>query len=278
MSGAPRSSKQSKQTTNNLVALGSAAVLAVYATGFAKTREAAARFADESNVRRPASSGSAPTRAGGASAESVSIDGVSAESVTAPSVRATSAATVRDSAPMPRRTAGAAAPSHDAATPTRVANVTPAAVATTSATKTVPTQAIAIQRTTDTASSTSATTSVVAAAAAVAEDAPARTPAPAVESAPAPVEKKRVGYADGVYYGWGTSRHGDIQAEVEIQGGRITSARIAQCLTRYSCSWISKLPSQVTSRQSPDVDYVSGATQSSNAFYYAEVDALLKAK
>jgi uncharacterized protein with FMN-binding domain len=96
--------------------------------------------------------------------------------------------------------------------------------------------------------------------------------------APAPVEKKRTGYADGVYYGWGTSRHGDIQAEVEIQGGRITSARIAQCLTRYSCSWISMLPGQVTTRQSPDVDYVSGATQSSNAFYYAVVDALLKAK
>lgn len=38
------------------------------------------------------------------------------------------------------------------------------------------------------------------------------------------------------------------------------------------------LPGQVTTRQSPDVDYVSGATQSSNAFYYAVVDALLKAK
>ena len=105
-----------------------------------------------------------------------------------------------------------------------------------------------------------------------------RTSAPAADASVAPVEKKRTGYTDGVYYGWGTSRHGDIQAEVEIQGGRIASARIAQCLTRYSCSWISMLPGQVTTRQSPDVDYVSGATQSSNAFYYAVVDALLKAK
>ena len=81
-----------------------------------------------------------------------------------------------------------------------------------------------------------------------------------------------------MYYGWGTSRHGDIQAEVEIKNGRIVSASIAQCLTRYSCSWISALPAQVLARQSADVDYVSGATQSTNAYYYAVVDALLKAK
>jgi uncharacterized protein with FMN-binding domain len=56
------------------------------------------------------------------------------------------------------------------------------------------------------------------------------------------------------------------------------SATIAQCLTRYSCSWIAALPPQVVSRQSPNVDYVSGATQSVNAFYDAVVDALNKAK
>ncbi len=90
--------------------------------------------------------------------------------------------------------------------------------------------------------------------------------------------KAKTGYTDGVYFGWGSSRHGDIQAEVEILHGRIVSAKIAQCLTRYSCSWISALPAQVIARQSPDVDYVSGATQSTNAYYYAVVDALLKAK
>ena len=42
--------------------------------------------------------------------------------------------------------------------------------------------------------------------------------------------------------------------------------------------WIAALPGQVISRQSPNVDYVSGATQSTNAFYYAVVDALSKAK
>jgi uncharacterized protein with FMN-binding domain len=65
---------------------------------------------------------------------------------------------------------------------------------------------------------------------------------------------------------------------VVIENGRIASATIAQCLTRYSCSWIAALPPQVAARQSPEVDYVSGATQSTNAFYYAVVDALAKAK
>jgi uncharacterized protein with FMN-binding domain len=94
----------------------------------------------------------------------------------------------------------------------------------------------------------------------------------------APVAPPKPLYKDGTYYGWGTSRHGDIQAAVVIQDGRIASATIAQCLTRYSCSVIAKLPPQVAERQSPETDYVSGATQSTNAFYYAVVEALSKAK
>ena len=85
-------------------------------------------------------------------------------------------------------------------------------------------------------------------------------------------------YKDGTYLGWGTCRHGDIQAQVIVQDGRIASASIAQCWTRYSCSWVAHLPGQVVTRQSPDVDYVSGATQSANAFYWAVIDALNKAK
>lgn len=100
----------------------------------------------------------------------------------------------------------------------------------------------------------------------------AATPVPAVPEPPKPQFK------DGTYFGWGTSRHGDIQAQVIIEGGRIASATIAQCLTRYSCSVIAKLPPQVAERQSPETDYVSGATQSTNAFYYAVVEALSKAK
>jgi uncharacterized protein with FMN-binding domain len=95
---------------------------------------------------------------------------------------------------------------------------------------------------------------------------------------PAPPDPPKPKYKDGTYFGWGTSRHGDIQAQVIIQDGRILSATIAQCLTRYSCSVIAKLPPQVAERQSPETDYVSGATQSTNAFYYGVVEALSKAK
>ena len=97
------------------------------------------------------------------------------------------------------------------------------------------------------------------------------------ELAAPPAVKAPVHYKDGSYLGWGYCRHGDIQASVVIQGGKIASVSIAQCLTRYSCSWISNLPGQVVTRQSPEVDYVSGASQSTDAFYYAVVEALSKA-
>jgi uncharacterized protein with FMN-binding domain len=83
---------------------------------------------------------------------------------------------------------------------------------------------------------------------------------------------------DGTYFGWGTSRHGDIKAGVEIRGGAIARAYIAECLTRYSCSWVEHLPRQVIDRQSPNVDNVTSATESANAFYYAIYSALKQAK
>ena len=98
------------------------------------------------------------------------------------------------------------------------------------------------------------------------------------DSTAQPAAGDRGPYKDGVYFGWGSSRHGDIQASVEIRDGRIFAATVAQCLTRYSCSWISMLPGQVVSRQSPETDVISGATQSSDAFYYAVVEALKQAK
>ena len=104
--------------------------------------------------------------------------------------------------------------------------------------------------------------------------APPPTATPAVASTPAAATR----WKDGTFLGWGTSRHGDIQASVEVRDGRIVSATIAQCLTRYSCNVIVNLPPQVAQRQSPETDYVSGATQSTNAFYAAVVEALSKAK
>ena len=104
----------------------------------------------------------------------------------------------------------------------------------------------------------------------------ALTPPDPEGTAPAAVPTQT--WKDGTYTGWGFSRHGNIEATVRIAGGRILSAIISQCRTRYSCGVIDNLPPQVARRQSPDVDYVSGATQSADAFYEAVVAALNKAK
>lgn len=97
---------------------------------------------------------------------------------------------------------------------------------------------------------------------------------PAASAESKPVLK----WKDGNYTGYGQSRHGDIEVYLETDGGKITFVKISQCLTQYSCSWIADLPTQVITRQGPNVDAVSGATQSANAFYYAVVQALAKAK
>jgi uncharacterized protein with FMN-binding domain len=214
-----------KKVSNGLVALSSAAVLAVYAAGYVRTKSAADRFTLQAEARRPVipapSSTPPPT------------------TPLLPSVGAITSAGSSPSEPEKARKA----PRRTTKRPTQ----------------TVP--------------------SIVASAPVVT----AEVPAAIVEQAaatPVPVlpDRPKSQYKDGIYLGWGTSRHGDIQAQVVIENGRIASATIAQCLTRYSCSVIAKLPPQVAERQSPETDYVSGATQSTNAFYYAVVEALSKAK
>lgn len=116
------------------------------------------------------------------------------------------------------------------------------------------------------------------------------SPVPTPRKAPAapakPAEPAAPRYKDGTYLAWGSCPHGDIEVSVVIQDGKIASSLISQCLTRYSCGWIAPktpggglpdLPSQVVERQSPKVDYVSGATESSYAFADAVAAALSKA-
>jgi uncharacterized protein with FMN-binding domain len=83
-------------------------------------------------------------------------------------------------------------------------------------------------------------------------------------------------YRDGTFTAWGESYHGRIEASVEIRRGRIASADIATCRMRYPCSLIKALPAQVVARQSAEVDVVSGASQSAEAFSLA-VDRALAA-
>lgn len=82
-------------------------------------------------------------------------------------------------------------------------------------------------------------------------------------------------YRDGAYLGWGSCPHGTIQVQVVIHSGQISSAEITQCRTRYPCSVIKDTPARFVGRQNAGtVDYVSGATQSLDAYYGAVVNAL----
>jgi uncharacterized protein with FMN-binding domain len=239
---------------NNLVSLSSAAVLAVYAAGYVRTRAAADLVDAQSEERRPAVAASAaqPTAVAPSTAGQPVHDTASASQ--ARLHQAAGAAT----APVPAAAsgvAGAASPTVAPATPDQAA----LAQGSTPATASAPNTAAA-------ADSSPVDSSVVAGA----------TPTTAVS--PKQPDKPQALFKDGVYMGWGSSRHGQIEAAIEVRDGRIISASITQCLMHYSCSWISMLPPQVVARQSPEVDYVSGATQSVNAFYFAVVDALSRAK
>ena len=86
------------------------------------------------------------------------------------------------------------------------------------------------------------------------------------------------GWRDGTYTGWGTSYHGDIEARVIIENGRIVGSGIVTCATRYPCDVIETILFQPVWTQSPEVDRVSRATESADAYYYALVEALKKAK
>jgi len=225
-----------RRVTHNLVALSSAAVLAVYGAGYARTRQAAERLAEAAD--RPRAIVPAPA-----------VAGPTITPAAEPSPISTTPAVVEPPRPSPAMTKARAA-------------------------STRPVKPMEPAQTPVVESPAAAATPVETPISAPPAPEPPATLAPTPTPTPAPQSL----YKDGTYYGWGTSRHGDIQASVVIEDGRIVSAAITQCLTRYSCSWIAHLPPQVVSRQSPEVDYVSGATQSTNAFYYAILEALTKAK
>jgi uncharacterized protein with FMN-binding domain len=86
-----------------------------------------------------------------------------------------------------------------------------------------------------------------------------------------------VTYRDGTYQGSGTSRRGGFVVAVTIQGGRIANVTFTQVTTQYPVSRVAALPGQVVARQSAQVDRVSGATYSVQAFQQAVQQALAKA-
>ncbi len=276
-----------RSANNNLLALGSAAVLAVYSAGYVRTKPAADRLAAQSTGRRRDVASDGPADA---ARDTPQANGLGTVSTSAP-VSAVGSDTLtlalHDTTIVLRDARTATAQSAIAPSTAVKSAITPPPVVTApvvAATATPPVQSVKandavvtpavnppVSPSVAAAPATKAPASAVPPAAATAPAAP--TTAPAAPTT-APASKLR----DGMFLGRGTSRHGDIEAMVEIVNGRVVSAVISQCLTRYSCSWIADLPPQVVSRQSPDVDNVSGATERANAFYYAIRQALQQAK
>jgi uncharacterized protein with FMN-binding domain len=113
----------------------------------------------------------------------------------------------------------------------------------------------------------------------IAAPAASATPLPrvVVAASPASMALPQGQYRDGTYSGMGQNRHGDLEVTVVIASGRIASANITMCGMQYPCSRIARLPGQAVSRQSANVDLVSGATMSAQAYRQAMNQALTQA-
>jgi uncharacterized protein with FMN-binding domain len=224
--------------SNHLVAASCTAVLTVYAAGYWRTRDAARQFETQAKARKSA-----------ARAQRTAVS--------------PKRAVIEPSAPPPRPLPEAPATTTASATATVVAR----------------SSAVAAPRVRH-----APATLTIASAPTSAEAGNVVAPVPLTEE-PAPVSRPASGLAatpaatwrDGSYTGRGDSPHGGIDVRVVIKDGRIIEASILGCYTRYPCEEIDSLLRQPLERQSPDVDYVSHATESSDAYHDALVDALKSA-
>ncbi len=85
-------------------------------------------------------------------------------------------------------------------------------------------------------------------------------------------------YKNGTYQGLGMNRRGQIGVTLTIKQGKIADVKISDFEMHYSESDVVGLPKEVVQKQSDQVDNVSGATYSTEAFQSAVQDALLKAE
>jgi uncharacterized protein with FMN-binding domain len=81
-------------------------------------------------------------------------------------------------------------------------------------------------------------------------------------------------YADGTYSGTGTSRFGNVSVAVTVASDKITNVQITRVTTSFPVSRIASLPAQVIKGQTANVNVVTGATYSSQAFKQAVQQAL----
>ena len=82
---------------------------------------------------------------------------------------------------------------------------------------------------------------------------------------------------DGTYSGTGSNFLGDVSVAVTVASGRISQVQITACNMHYPEYWIDGLPAEVLAAQSTNIDFVSGATASSQAFTDAVTQALSQA-
>jgi uncharacterized protein with FMN-binding domain len=104
----------------------------------------------------------------------------------------------------------------------------------------------------------------------------AQRTAPQPTAPPAP-QQAAGAFKDGTFTGQGSSRRGDVWVSVQVQSGRIANVTITRSTLQYPLRDIAGLPSQVVQRQSAQVDIVSRATYSSQAFKQAVSQSLSKA-
>lgn len=87
-------------------------------------------------------------------------------------------------------------------------------------------------------------------------------------------------YKDGTYSGVGETQIGAVQVAVTLRRDKITRVEITQSSTHYPISYIDPiLPQELLARQDINkIDVISGATLSTEDFYFAVVTALKEAR
>jgi uncharacterized protein with FMN-binding domain len=84
-------------------------------------------------------------------------------------------------------------------------------------------------------------------------------------------------YANGTYSATGTSSLGNVTVSVTTSAGKITNVQITRVTTKFPVSRIASLPAQVIQKQTANVNVVTGATYSSQAFRQAVQLAMTQA-
>src|SRR5580700_8140447 len=201
-----------KKVANSLVALSSAAVLAVYSAGYIRTRSVADQLEAQSPQRSPPPPGAPRTASTVAPLRQPARDAPREPNLGA------AVEPLRTSAASGGRTApgqSSSAPSPSSSSTSASSSSSPAAT---------PASASASQP------STPAYSSFLPPPPTALAPAPEfQTPLiPATQTAEprAQMAAAAPSWKDGTYYGWGSCRHGDIQAKVHVEGGRIVVASI----------------------------------------------------